>query len=433
MHPSVTGALLVAWSLGITAGDPGSAWQAVGRPTQGVHDSEEWVLSCFSRPAESGSASFVDVELAECKQEATIAMVAHCAGPASVPGSVPTALRRTIQDALDGWLAWRVHAGGVVWVRSNRSDGVDLVVMAMPTETCRSMPHGLEWIASMPEIAAWTSGWQVPAALLEACEERDRASVAAIVSERMTSAFERGESGWPAGFVKLPEGLPADAAARLTLDDLAAVAALRPGDSTLWSMVGDRCEAMQMRQAARLARELPEFRRWLGASPPPGRAWSRVETGELPPHLVAVVRSGGGIVCRAQPGGGASREAQAAYASTPPDLRTAEAKAREACVVPDPDALNLLAALRLNDSRATPAMLSQALAFAWQARVIVADHPYATANVLRAMQRLEMAKEAGALLRALPEAPRGSWARREIDKVAAWLEQSGADAVAPPR
>jgi hypothetical protein len=433
--PAFPGALALATPiLAIAIGDASSAWESAGRPTDGVYEKSGWVLSCFSQQAELGSDSFAEVDLAGCKQEATIAMVEHCAGKAKLPASVPAPVRPMVESALSGWFAYRVQASGVTWVHCARSKGVDLVVMALPAQACKDIPRGIDWLPSTPDIAAWTKGWVIAGALVEACDGNARERVAAIMGERMIGSLDAPAEVWPVGFTKLPEGLPTDAESKLSLQDLAVIAGKRPGDVALWSRVADRCESMQMREAAQAARGLPERAKWPQPAPSPsGHSWSGVQTGDLPGCLVAVIRTGGGIACRASTPGDVSREAQQAFFAKTPDLLTAEVKAREAAAMPDPDALNLLAAIRLADSRASDDTLRQALAFAWQARAVRPSHPYAAINALRAMQRLSMPDEARALLQTLPTATPDTWARRETDKVSAWLATKDGGRGAAPR
>lgn len=426
--------VIFASVLAIAGTDALSAWEAAGRPNNGVHEYGSWVLSCYSQPAEVGSEGFAEIDLAACKQEATIAMVEHCAGSPSSPPSLPKSLQPMVQSAVSGWLMYRVQTSGITWVRCGRSNGVDLAVMAIPATACRTIPHGIEWLPSAVDIAVSTKGWVIPGALLEASEGEARGRIATIMTERLSASIESPVGTWPSGFLKLPGGLPADIEAQLSLADLATLAAKRPGDSALWIHVAERCESMQMHQAAQIVRLLPRKAEWIGPAPmPSGRRWSSAQTNELPVALVAVVRAGGGIACNASAAVDASREATAAYFAKIPDLITAEAKGREAAALPDPDALNLLAALRLVDPQASEAAMCQALAFAWQAQALAPTHPYAKVNVLRAMRRLSMRDEAATLLKSMPPASAGSWARREIDNVKGWLYPADVVEGAPTR
>jgi hypothetical protein len=71
--------------------------------------------------------------------------------------------------------------------------------------------------------------------------------------------------------------------------------------------------------------------------------------------------------------------------------------------------------------------LSQALAFAHQARNLEPRHPYADVNVVRALQRLGKGNEALAELRSLPPVSVGSedsWRAKQIKALQKVLDKS---------
>jgi hypothetical protein len=289
------------------------------------------------------------------------------------------------------------------------------------------MPTGIQWRRSVGDVADWSSGWIVPVALLEAADSRESARIERIGRERLLASLERPIDEWPSGFTKLPGGLPESAEARLSLAELAAVAAKRPGDVVLWRSVARRCAKMGMERGAALVLDLSSQARWPGPAPEQASSpWSAVDDEGLPASLVAVLRCGGSIACGRSRPGSDTAAAQSAFFAKVPDLASAEARAMAAATRPDPDALNLLAAIRLADPAAASGRLLQALAFAWQARALDPTHPYASTNVLRALRRLSMREEAEAFMRNTPSSAPGSWAQRERDKVAAWLGNGAA-------
>jgi hypothetical protein len=275
---------------------------------------------------------------------------------------------------------------------------------------------------SLPEVANSTTDWIVPAALLEACDDRSRERVQAIAIERLGGAVERAADRWPAGFLKLPHGVPSEVLAKLSLADMVKVAATRPGDAAIWELVAKRCEASHLVRAAEIVRGLGRNLKWPQPAPTGvGKPWSDVPVGDLPTPLVGIVRAGGAIACRASSKSEACRAALTAFSAMTPNVALAESKAREAAVRPEPDALNILAAIRLADPQADGDTLRHALAFAWQARVLAPDHQYAAVNVLRAMRRLGMRDDAATFLKTVPPAEEGTWAHRELTSISEWL------------
>jgi len=405
-----------------TAADPTSEWINAGQPTNGVKASGEWVFSCVSRPVDIDSLGFADVELAECKQEAIEALVTHYVGDTAPTADLPDALFEVVAPTICKWSIARVQAGGMSWIRSDRTGQTDTVVLAVPVSVCESLPRGSNWTLKAADVAASSTGWIAAAAILEAADATEKGQVAALVADRLAASVTRPDGNWPMGFVKLPEGLPFAAAQQLSLVELAAIAASRPGDSELWMFMAQRCDAMGMRRGAAIVRSQVDSMGWPSPAPLPARqSWALIPTRGLTPELVAVVRAGGGIACQASPPGISSRAAMQAYLSQPPVPSVAESKAREAATLPDADALNLLAALRLLDPSASEDTLGHALAFAWQAHALANDHPYARINVLRAMQRLSMKTDAVEFLRSVPPAEVGTWSHRELSKIMAWI------------
>ncbi len=414
-------ALWVCASL-FTSGDATSAWDRAGRPTNGIQEAEDWVLSCISQPIDPESLQFAGVEIEACKQQAIEALITHYVGARFIPESIPAQMRPLVDTAVAGWLVDQVRLGGATWVRAGRGDTADCVVLAVPREVCMTLPRGEGWTRSLPNLAAAAEGWVVPAALLEAADEASGETVARIVLDRLAASIEPVTDRWPSGFIEVPEGISPAALGEVSLESLSAIAAMRPGDAFLWEELAIRCEADRMTLAARIVRQLPKHMGWPLPSPDAvGKTWADVPTEELPESLTFVVRAGGGIPARSSDPGVASREATAAFFSKEPDPLLAESKAREASVLPDPDALNLLAALRLLDPLATDDAIRHALAFAWQAQTLSPDHPYARVNVLRAMHRLGMRDEARQFLKTVRAPKAGTWAAREIDVISRWL------------
>ncbi len=406
-------------------GDPSDAWSALGQPRSGVHMTADWVISCFSQPSAKGSESFEQIELAACKQEALQAAIGHCAGVPTVPERLAPGLGAIIEAAVSRWVAMGVPTQGLVWIRSERAGGQDLAVMALPRLACDAMPRGTDWLLKFMDVAESSEGWIAPAALLEAVPEAGREPLKRLLRERLRREFSALATEWPTGFTKLPSGVPRTSAAGFTVEELLSLAAKRPGDRVIWSMVVDRCRSMHLQVASSLLQDWPDVAGW--PSPVPGTGegeWSVVAVDGLPAPLIAVIRSGGTVACSRSSPSTATRAAESAFSSSPPDPAAAEQHAREAALSPDADALNLLAALRLAEQSASRDAAWQALAFAWQARSLAPDHPYATVNAVRAMRALNLRQAAAEVLPTIPKPAEGSWAHRELAKLSTWLQAS---------
>lgn len=403
-------------------GDATSAWVALGRPAEGVHLRDGWVISCYRQPIDPASRGFESVEIAACKQEAMLQLVMRCTGDGAVADTLGPALRGTVESAFMTWYGGKVMTSGATWVEAERRSGHDLAVLALPESACAAMPRRTDWRSHAREVAAESESWILVAAIAQVADAKDTATLRTMVADRLRKSMVARDASWPSAFIKLPDALPETQLKGLGLGDLARLAAMRPGDGALWSALAERCTEAGLALGAEEVRGTATLLGWPtpAAAVEPDR-WSAVEVGDLPPPLVAVVRHAGAIPAKAAPKGDVERRAEEAFFAKEPRIAEAEALAREACAKPSADALNLLAAIRLADAGASRHALMQALAFSTQASALDAKHPYARVNAARAMQRLGWKEQVRSALAGMPPAP-GAWQQREIDKMAKWVE-----------
>jgi len=393
---------------------PEQAWRAAGSPASGVVPTEAWVFSGTERASNPDSKGFEMVELAECQQLSVEALVLHCVGtPNAANPRLPAEVRQIIASAVAGWTSLQVKTAGLVWVSLERSAGQDRAVAALPAAACTKLAELRDWTPRLVEIAERDPSWLVPAALTAVAPgDATTRALLTLVTSRIDSAARQPK--WPEGYIRLPQGISERECKALTLQELAQIVELRPGDPVVLKAMRDRCNSLGL---AAMASELKGLRTTLGWSevaPEPNGPWMLVDCTGLPPHLIAIVRAGGAIPAQAVPPSSVAAQATRAFQLSPPDLDAAERLASEAAKSPIPDALNLLAALRLSKSDAEPADLAHALAFSWQARALAPDHSYADVNVIRALQRLGQRDHARALLALAPKGTEGSWRHRQL-------------------
>lgn len=411
-------------------GDASSAWTALGRPSEGLHLRDGWVISCFRQPIDPASKGFESVEIAACKQEAILQLVMRCTGDGEVADTLHPALRGTVESAYTSWYGGKVMTSGATWVATERRSDHDLAVLALPESVCASMPRRADWRLHAREVAAGSESWIPIAAIAQAADAKDVTALRTMIADRLRKSTAARGASWPSAFIKLPDALPQSQLKGLGLGDLARLAVMRPGDGALWTALAERCTEAGLALGAEEVRGAPSLLGWPApaAAVEPDR-WSAVEVGDLPPPLVAVVRHAGAIPAQAAPKGEVERRAGEAFFAKEPRLAEAESLAREACTKPSPDALNLLAAIRLADPSASRHALMQALAFSTQASALDANHPFARVNAARAMQRLGWKEQVRSALAAMPPAS-GAWQQREIERLSAWVRET--DSMRPP-
>lgn len=427
MAAAATAALAALGALALAAAPPAAdaraAWAAAGSPSSGVVEAGGWVFAGHRQPADPASRGFESVELAGCKQEAMVLLVDHCTGSGDVAVGIDASIRPAVESEFGAWYSGKVQTAGSTWVEARRAEGHDVAVVALPEEACRSMPKRREWRTSALDVAAASESWVIAAALAEVAEPARRQEAAALASARLRASVAAPGPTWPAGWLKLPGPIPAATSGALGLGELAKLCAMRPGDRALWQALAGRCRATGLVAAAAEVERLPDTLGWPRAAAIEGPGgWAAIEAGDLPPALVAVLRSGGSIPARAAPESESDRAAMAGFFASTPDLALVESKAREGCTVPSPGSLNLLAAVRLANARATRRDLFLALAFATQAAAIQPEHPYAAVNALRALQRLGLREAAAEALESIPAVRPGSWQAGEVAKVQQWIE-----------
>ena len=405
------------------APDARSAWTAAGSPSTGAVETGGWVFAGHRQPADPASRGFEAVELAGCKQEAMVLLVDHCTGSGEVAPGIHSSISPAVESAFRSWYSGKVQTAGATWVETRRADGHDVAVVALPIDACRGMPKRREWRANALDVAAAAESWLIAAALAEVLEPERRDEAVALASSRLRASVAAPGPTWPAAWLRLPGPITAGTTDALGIGELAKLCAMRPGDRALWRVLADRCRGTGLARAAAAVGQLPDDLDWPKPADIGGTGgWAAIEAGDLPPALVAVLRSGGAIPAKPAPEGESDRAAAAGFFAIAPDLALAETKAREACAVPSPGSLNILAAIRLADARATTRELLEALAFATQSAAIQPEHPYAAVNALRALQRLGRREAAAEALKALPTARPGSWQAREVAKVRNWIE-----------
>jgi hypothetical protein len=405
---------------------PEQAWRAVGSPASGVVSTDAWVFSGIERISNHGSKGFEMVELSECQQLSVEALVLHCVCGKGSDTNLPAEVRRIVDSAVNAWTLLQVKTAGLVWVALERTADRDRAVAALPRTACAELAALRNWAPRVVEIAEENPSWLVPAALTSVA--RDDAATRALLTlmTRRIDAFAR-QQNWPEGFVCLPQGVTAKECKALTLDELARLMELRPGDPVILMEVSNRFDGFGLTSVARELKTLPARLGWSSAAPEPNQPWLHVDCSGLKPHLVAIIRAGGAIPAQAAPASNASLKALRAFQGSPPDLVAAERLASEGAERPIPDALNLLAALRLARNDATVGQLSQALAFAYQSRNLEPRHPYADINVVRALQRLGKVEEALTELGSLPPVSVGSedsWRAKQIKALQKVLDES---------
>jgi len=393
---------------------PEQAWRAVGSPASGVVSTDAWVFSGTERASNPDSKGFEMVELAECQQLSVEALVLHCVGtPNAADPRLPAEVRQIIDSALDGWTSLQVKTAGLVWVSLERSAGQDRAVAALPAAACTKLAELRDWTPRVVEMAQRDPSWLVPAALTAvAPADATTRALLTLVAGRIDSATRQPK--WPEGFIRLPQGIAERECKALTLQELAQILELRSGDPVVLKAMCDRCNGLGLTAVASELKGLRTTLGWSEVAPEPNGPWTLVDCTGLQPQLIAIVRAGGAIPAQAAPPSTVATQAARAFQLSPPDLDAAERLASEAAKSPIPDALNLLAAIRLSKPDAGPTDLAQALAFAWQARALAPDHPYADVNIIRALQRLGQRDQARALLAIAPKGTEGSWRHRQL-------------------
>jgi hypothetical protein len=404
--------------------DAAAAWASLGRPTQGVHEADGWVFSCYQQAVDPASTGFQTLEIAACKQEALLQLVARCAGQIRFPESLKPPFRAIGDAAFANWYSGRLATAGVVWVHADRMRDQDVVVVALAATTCEAIGKQSGSSVQLREVAAQSESWIVTAAIAEIAGREDLPEVMAIFTKQFRQGIPPCSTQWPEALVKMPNGIPEAQLGALGLGELAQLARLRPGDLALWNALADRCKEVGLEIAAKEVQATPAALDW----PKPAEilapeTWAGVDVADLPAELVAVVRSGGAVPAKPSAKDNAEKRATDAYAAKNPDLAKAEVLARMACRSPSPDALNLLAAIRLADPACKRPVLLQALAFSTQATVLDGSHPFARINALRAMQRLGWRDQVKAGLESLRPAE-GAWQRREIERLSAWVRET---------
>jgi hypothetical protein len=404
------------------ANDAKAIWIEAGRPIQGVHEVNGWIFAGHREAVDPDSAGFDSVDMDACKQTAMDCLVRHCAGEGKFDSPLAAPLNALVDGEMWSWYSGKLRTAGSIWIEARRTGGHDVAVIALPAQSCRAMPKRAQWRDHLIEVARESQNWIVVAAVAETVESADKAEAEELVASRLRGATPKAAPVWPTAFVKVPNPLGPDDIQGLGLGDLARLAAIRPGDRLLWEALAKCCLDLGLLTGAETVRKAPTALGWPIPAPTEGSvSWQRVPVGDLPPALVAVVRSGGSIPATQAPPLEASKLAQSAFFDNEPDLAVAESKAREASAVPDADALNLLAAIRLARADADKSDLLQSLALSTQASAIAPAHPFARVNSVRALQRLGWRDSVQTALSGLPAYPDGSWQKRQADSIEDWL------------
>ena len=430
IEPLAAVALLFACHMAHAGSDAASAWKALRSSigadrAAGIHESEQWVFSCHREPIDPNSTGFESVELASCKEDAVLQLVRHCTGAGSIGDGLAGPLPSLLEEAYSSWYSGQIQTASTTWVESRRADGYDIAVLALPLDACASMSKRSEWRKSARSVAESSKSWIVAGALAECADPMIRKDLLEIAVVRIDSGLTKAAPTWPEALVKLPDLIPVDTITSLDLNSLARLASKRPGDRSLWSALAQRSRNLGLTQAAAIIDATPTRLGWPSPAPlADSHAWRSVPTDGLQAALAAVIRHGGAIPARGTSGSAAEKSATKAYSAKPPELVEAEARAREACGMPNANALNLLAAIRLSRADATTTDLLHALAFARQATTLDGQHPFAAVNMARALQRLGWREHAKVALDALPPFPEGSWQHRETTRIAEWLQQN---------
>jgi hypothetical protein len=416
---------LLGLSLTLLLQTPHQLWKSAKFPANGVAAADNWVFSSIERASDPASAGFSTIEISECQQMAVDALMFHCVRELPLDPKTPNEVRAILRPSLEGWACEKVAMSGIIWIVRERSDQKDRVVAALPRQTCTELARLQDWTSHALEISGQSSFWLVPAVLTAFPDSSEIHS--ALLREainRLRAIAQR--SAWPEGYLLYPRGVSQSECSTLGLGELGRLLELRPGDPVVLGALSERCESLGLKS---LRAELVKVKEALGW-PRSALAWApflqEIDCAGLPSHLVAIVRSGGAIPASAAPASVESIDAARAYKQSPPDLESAERLAVAAARQPIPDALNLLAALRLAKDDATVSQLAQALAFAHQARNLEPRHPYADVNVVRALQRLGKSKEALTELKSLPPVSVGSedsWRAKQIKALQKGLDE----------
>lgn len=416
--------IVAALLVGAALDDPTAVWKSIAQPTLGGGVIEEggWTFAYYREVADPKAKGFEDLQRAGAQQEALEALVYHCCGKPEIPADVTDSVRRILELSIADRWSYRASTAGITWVELIANDKETCAVAALPANTCAGMPRRGEWRSDGLTIATNSESWIVPAALVEVADLNERDQVLAIVDSRASALLPTASTGWPAGWVRLPDGIPKKSLEALSIDDLLKVARSRAGDRMLWDELIERKKAEGFVQAATSLRRACERSQWPVPAPcPTNTTWLGVDVQGFPASLIATIRSGGSILCRDTPSKAATARAKAAYFAKVPDVGLAEREAIAACANPDADALNLLAAIRLASDSPSSDQLLQALAFAQQAIVLMPSHQFATVNNLRALKALGLKNEARAVLARVPPPPKGSWQEKHVDTVREWL------------
>lgn len=416
----------LALSLGSAPDDPALIWKSLAKAPDcpGIVQYGDWLFCCYSETADPLAVGFEDIQRSGAQQEVVEALVAHCCGQPDLPTDLSKPVLRLIKLCVSDRWSQKVSTAGILWVELKANDKETRAVAAMPSRTCTQMPRRGDWRQDGLAIALSSESWIVPAALVEVSDIKDRDQVHSILESRVCALLPTALVGWPAGWIKLPEGIPQSRIDALTVEDLIKVARTRAGDATLWRQVVARTNGEGFSLASVAITGCLDRQRWpIPAPHPPDREWSQVDVTGLPAALVATIRSGGSIVCLNAPAGEETSRANAAFFAAKPDLPTAEKEALAACNKPCADALNLLAAIRLASTSPTTDYLLQALAFSQQAVVLMPNHPFASINKIRALRGLRMRDEVTAALADLSVPATGSWQAKQIQLIREWLQE----------
>jgi hypothetical protein len=430
LQPLALAVVLLACHAAHAGADAVSSWKALegalgAERSAGIHEAEEWIFSCHREPIDPNSVGFEGVELASCKEEAMLQLVRHCTGAGSIGDGLASPLPSLLEDAYLSWYSGRIRTVGTTWVESRRTGGHDIAVLALPRDACATMPKRSAWRKSAREVADSSQSWIVSAALAEGADPAVRKELLELAALRIDESVKPIAPAWPEALVKLPDLIASDKLASLGVGDLARLAAMRPGDRAIWGALAQRCRDLGLTKTATLIDATPTRLGWPSPAPiADAHVWSSVPTDGLPAALAAVIRHAGAIPAKGTTGSAAEKSATKAYSAMTPDLAEAEARAREACSMPNANALSLLAAIRLSRADATTTDLLQALAFAHQAAALDGQHPFAAVNMARALKRLGWREHAKAALAALPPSPEGSWQQREATLIAEWLQEN---------
>lgn len=420
-----TAFISLALLFGAASDDPSFIWKSISKstPGSGVIEQDHWIFSYFREAADRKARGFENIQRAGAQQEAIEALVMHCCGKPNLPVGVSKSVRRILEMSIADRWSFRVSTAGLLWVDLAVNEIETRAVAALSASSCSSMPRSSEWQLDGLVIAQNSESWLIPAALVEVTDLKDRDQVITILENRIRALVPTASLGWPAGWTKLSAGIPKANIESLSLDDLLKIARSRPGDKILWDQFIEKTKGEGFAIAGDSLRQCLSKANWPNPAPCPANIeWSKVNVDGLPSALIATIRSGGSIFCLNTQSKSETALANAAYFAKQPDLVVAERETIAACVNPDADALNLLAAIRLASESPTSNQLLQALAFSQQAIALMPKHQFAAVNKLRALKGLGMKDEARALLATFPTPPKDSWQERHIQTIRDWLQ-----------